>query len=67
MNSTSPALTAPDEARSQGVPAYVILHDSTLAEIARTRPRDRSTLGSLGGIGAKKLERYGDALLQLVK
>ena len=56
-----------DEARSQGVPAYVILHDSTLAEIARTRPRDRSTLGSLGGIGAKKLERYGDALLQLVK
>ena len=56
-----------DEARSQGVPAYVILHDSTLAEIARTRPRDLTALAGLGGIGAKKLERYGDALLQLVK
>jgi ATP-dependent DNA helicase RecQ len=55
-----------DEARSQGVPAYVILHDSTLAEIARTRPRDLDALAGLGGIGAKKLERYGDALLQLL-
>jgi len=56
-----------DEARSQGVPAYVILHDSTLAEIARTRPRDLGALGGLGGIGVKKLERYGHALLQLIK
>ncbi|MFZ1910674.1 MAG: HRDC domain-containing protein, partial [Burkholderiales bacterium] len=55
-----------DEARSQGVPAYVILHDSTLAEIARARPRDLATLAGLGGIGAKKLERYGDALLQVI-
>jgi len=55
-----------DEARSQGVPAYVILHDSTLAEIARRRPRDRDELAGLGGIGVKKLERYGDALLRLV-
>ncbi len=56
-----------DEARSQGVPAYVILHDSTLAEIARTRPRDLEALAGLGGIGARKLERYGDALLRLIK
>jgi ATP-dependent DNA helicase RecQ len=56
-----------DEARSQGVPPYVILHDSTLAEIARTRPRDLGALGGLGGIGVKKLERYGHALLQLIK
>ena len=55
-----------DEARSQGVPAYVILHDSTLAEIARARPRDLTALAGLGGIGAKKLERYGNALLQLI-
>jgi ATP-dependent DNA helicase RecQ len=54
------------EARTQGVPAYVILHDSTLAEIARERPRDLEALGSLGGIGAKRLERYGEALLRLV-
>jgi ATP-dependent DNA helicase RecQ len=56
-----------NEARAQGVPAYVILHDSTLAEIARERPRDLAALGSLGGIGAKKLERYGEALLRLVR
>jgi ATP-dependent DNA helicase RecQ len=45
----------------------VILHDSTLAEIARARPRDLGALAGLGGIGAKKLERYGSALLALVK
>ena len=55
-----------EEARSQSVPAYVILHDSTLVEIARDRPRDLDTLAGIGGIGAKKLERYGDVLLALV-
>ena len=48
------------------MPAYVILHDSTLVEIARGRPRDLDTLAGIGGIGAKKLERYGDMLLALV-
>ncbi len=54
------------EARSQSVPAYVVLHDSTLAEIARVRPGTLGELGGIGGIGAKKLERYGEALLGLV-
>ena len=54
------------EARSQSVPAYVVLHDSTLAEIARSRPASLDTLGGIGGIGAKKLERYGQALLGLI-
>ncbi|MEX0959364.1 MAG: DNA helicase RecQ [Burkholderiales bacterium] len=54
-----------NEARTQGVPAYVILHDRTLADIARTRPADIDALSGIGGIGAKKLERYGPALLQL--
>jgi ATP-dependent DNA helicase RecQ len=54
------------EARSQSVPAYVVLHDSTLAQIARDRPRDLDALGGIGGIGAKKLEKYGPALLELV-
>jgi ATP-dependent DNA helicase RecQ len=54
------------EARSQSVPAYVVLHDSTLAHIARDRPRNLDALGGIGGIGAKKLERYGPALLDLV-
>ncbi len=55
-----------DEARTQAVPAYVILHDRTLAEIAATRPQDMAVLSGISGIGAKKLERYGTALLRIV-
>jgi ATP-dependent DNA helicase RecQ len=51
------------EARTQAVPAYVILHDSTLVEIARRHPRRTSDLAGVPGIGARKLERYGEALL----
>ena len=54
------------EARTQAVPAYVILHDRTLAEIARRRPGDLTALGAISGIGARKLERYGPALVDLV-
>ena len=53
------------EARAQSVPAYVILHDSTLAEIARRRPRRVGDLAAVPGIGARKLERYGAALLDI--
>ncbi len=53
-------------ARTQGVPAYVILHDKTLAAIAQTRPADSDALGTVGGIGAAKLGRYGDAILAVV-
>jgi ATP-dependent DNA helicase RecQ len=51
------------EARRQAVPAYVILHDATLAEIARRRPVDLAALAEVPGIGARRLERYGEALL----
>ncbi len=54
------------EARTQSVPAYVILHDKTLAEIARQRPQTLVALGGVSGIGGKKLERYGPALVELV-
>jgi len=54
------------EARAQSVPAFVILHDSTLMEIARTRPQNLAALAGVGGIGTKKLERYGAALLDLL-
>ncbi len=56
-----------EQARQQAVPAYVILHDRTLAEIAALRPGDMNALGMVSGIGAKKLERYGAALLELVR
>jgi ATP-dependent DNA helicase RecQ len=55
-----------DEAREQAVPAYVILHDRTLAEIAAQRPGSLAELGAVSGIGAHKLERYGAALIALV-
>jgi ATP-dependent DNA helicase RecQ len=54
------------EARRQAVPAYVILHDATLAEIARREPRDLDALGEIPGIGARRLERYGAALLEVM-
>jgi len=55
-----------EEARRQALPAYVILHDATLAEIARRSPRDLDSLAAIPGIGARKLERYGPALLDLL-
>jgi ATP-dependent DNA helicase RecQ len=48
------------------VPAYVISHDSTLAEIARQQPQDLAALARIGGLGAKRLERYGAALLDVL-
>jgi len=55
------------QARAQGVPAYVILHDRTLAAIAEARPETLDALARVDGIGAVKLERYGDAVIALVR
>jgi ATP-dependent DNA helicase RecQ len=54
------------EAQSQSVPAFVIFHDSTLAGIAAVNPQTLDALSTISGIGAKKLERYGAALLELL-
>jgi len=51
-------------AREQNVPAYVIFHDSTLRAIAQAAPDDLDELARVPGIGASKLDRYGDAVLQ---
>jgi ATP-dependent DNA helicase RecQ len=56
-----------EQARTQSVPAYVVFHDSTLAAIAAAQPRDIDALSAIPGIGAKKLERYGEGLLQLMR
>jgi len=53
-------------AKEQGVPAYVVLHDATLRAIAVGRPADRAALGEVEGIGAAKLDRYGEAVLEVV-
>jgi DNA helicase-2/ATP-dependent DNA helicase PcrA len=53
-------------ARASAVPAYVIFPDRTLDAVASARPRSRAELAALPGIGPVKLERYGEAVLQLV-
>jgi ATP-dependent DNA helicase RecQ len=53
-------------AREQGVPAYIVFGDATLRGIAVTRPTDRETLATISGVGEKKLESYGAAVLDLV-
>lgn len=50
-------------AKEAGLPAYVVFHDATLREIAAVRPTSREQLAGISGLGAAKLERYGDALL----
>ncbi|MBA3995954.1 MAG: DNA helicase RecQ [Candidatus Accumulibacter sp.] len=54
------------QAREQNVPAYVILHDRTLAEIATLRPDSHNALLAVPGIGQSKAERYGESLLAVV-
>ncbi|MBI4742939.1 MAG: HRDC domain-containing protein, partial [Betaproteobacteria bacterium] len=55
-----------EKAREQGVPAYVILHDRTLRELAAHRPNSPEALLEVPGIGLAKAERYGEALLELL-
>jgi ATP-dependent DNA helicase RecQ len=54
-------------AKEHSVPAYVIFHDSTLARIAETDPDSRDALAELPGIGMAKLDRYGQALLDVLE
>jgi len=53
-------------ARADGVPAYVVLHDATLHELAARRPGTESELAGVKGLGPTKLERYGDELLAVL-
>ena len=56
-----------EQARQQAVPPYVVFHDRTLLELAARRPRSLAELSGVGGIGAAKLERYGEDLLVLLQ
>ncbi|MGE4336569.1 MAG: DNA helicase RecQ [Pigmentiphaga sp.] len=53
-------------ARDHGVPAYVIFHDATLREIALASPASLDDLAQVNGVGARKLEAYGAAILQQI-
>ncbi len=56
-----------ETAKEQGVPAYVILHDKTLRELAEVRPVSRGHLMTITGMGQAKVERYGDDILAVVR
>ena len=53
-------------AREQGVPPYVIFHDSTLQEILNQRPANLTELANISGVGQAKLARYGEEFLRVV-
>ncbi|HOV95377.1 MAG TPA: DNA helicase RecQ [Thermomonas sp.] len=54
-------------AREQNLPAYVIFHDATLRSIAQHHPRQLDALASISGVGVGKLERYGEAVLEVLQ
>jgi ATP-dependent DNA helicase RecQ len=54
-------------AREQNLPAYVIFHDATLRAMATQRPRDLDALALVHGVGASKLERYGERMLRVLR
>jgi ATP-dependent DNA helicase RecQ len=53
-------------AREHNLPAYVVFHDATLAEMARAQPDSLNALGAISGVGAKKLEAYGREILRVL-
>ncbi|WP_374407659.1 DNA helicase RecQ [Pelagerythrobacter sp.] len=54
-------------ASEAGLPPYVIFHDATLREMAARRPASLAELGAIGGVGAKKLDAYGDRFLSVIR
>jgi len=54
-------------AREQGVPAYIVFGDATLRGIAVTKPGSLDELGTISGVGEKKLESYGAGILEVVQ
>jgi ATP-dependent DNA helicase RecQ len=55
------------EAKQQAIPPYVIFHDSVLREIAAARPADLDELGQIKGVGTSKQQRYGAAVLAVLR
>ena len=53
-------------ATEQNVPSYVIFGDRTLVEMAHAKPRNREEFAALYGVGAAKLDRYGEDFLLLI-
>jgi len=56
-----------DLAAASGVPPYVVFHDATLRAMAADRPATMGDLGRVSGVGARKLEAYGAAFLEVLR
>ncbi|HEY4958768.1 MAG TPA: DNA helicase RecQ [Caldimonas sp.] len=54
-------------ARAHNLPAYVVFHDATLAEMADLRPDSLDALAEISGVGARKLEAYGEQILRVLR
>jgi ATP-dependent DNA helicase RecQ len=54
-------------AREQGVPPYVIFHDSTLVEMLKRKPHTLDEIGQISGVGQSKLAKYGDDFLRVLE
>jgi ATP-dependent DNA helicase RecQ len=54
-------------AREHNLPAYIVFHDATLAEMAQAQPDTLDALGEISGVGAKKLEAYGREILRVLE
>ena len=54
-------------AKEHGVPAYVIFHDATLHELVRLCPKTEDELRQVTGIGVRKLDKYGDHLIEILR
>ena len=80
MTDDAPVLSGADEAllarlrdlrrtisRKDGVPAYVVFPDRTLAEMAVRRPTTENALGQLRGVGPMKFEKYGERFLEVIR
>lgn len=53
-------------AEEQGIPAYMIFHDATLAEMMERQPQTAEQLSRISGVGDRKLEAYGSAFLEVI-
>src|SRR5690606_26252408 len=56
-----------ERAQEKKVPAFVVFSDKTLTAVAEQRPTDTAGLVSIPGIGASKLDEYGEELLEIIK
>ena len=54
-------------AKEHNLPAYVIFHDATLVAIAQTAPQSLEQLQGISGLGVRKLEAYGAAVLEVIE